>query len=173
FLAIIANGDITAVGQGSVKASNGTDGFDILMIAGAQVSGPNNSPTLPGGTPSTGTVTFGLGNGGNIDFTGVSYPSNLNIFPISAPGSNNAGNVTLVAQANGATGGRILFPNISGAIDARGGMADGNVTIIAGAANGTAVSIPGDIFANSTSSKGTITIVTAQPATSNGGPLMG
>ncbi len=82
-------------------------------------------------------LSTGIGVGGNIDLTASTAAT-----VIDTSNSGNAGNVTLVAFSNGgATGGNILLPS-SSAINASSSNGNGgNVSIIAGAANGNAIQV--------------------------------
>lgn len=188
-LAIIATGNITSTSGLTQISSIGNDdiGHNITIVAGANIGTTTCSncvSDLPGGV-STGPVTITLSNpnGGSIDFTAS---PNLVITTVTSGGSSsgnivNSGNITLVAFAKGAVGGRVLLADGS-TIDASSEHARGaNVTVIAGATSGTGISL-GTVLANGGDALGAgtggssdlggyggnVTIACAQPTSSNG-----
>jgi hypothetical protein len=178
-ITILASQDITV--QAGSNASISThqlsgDGSDITLVAGASVSTTGSSVGGPIpenaaiGSGTTATVSFSSGSGGNINLSGSTAAG-----PIIDTGSNNgnAGKVTLAAFANGATGGNIAVPAGTGGLSintvAPSGNG-GNVSIIAGAnpsTAGTTVSIGGTIQTSGALQSGAVSIVTANPDSSD------
>ena len=157
-LAIIASGDINVASGASANITTaGTSGNagNLVMIAGASITytGTNTTTGIP--TPGTAiasseTVTVNLGSvsntGGSIDLgTNNSYAgTGLNVIDTSST-TGNGGNVTLVALANGGSGGTISTYNSATSttfnIEATGAAttssntySGGNVLVIADAA---------------------------------------
>lgn len=183
-LAIIAGGNITT-NQTSLSItarSSGTgQGFNIVMVAGANVTaGSGETPaTLPSQPPisgnATGSVSFSTNSasGGNIDLTGAT--GSLTMDADSNNGNLNGGNVTLAAFASGANNGRILLNTNSNIFASGNGTGNnGNVRVIAGAANGTAIKL-GQIDNNDgtglTAGTGDVFISNSQPKSSNANPI--
>jgi len=142
-LTIVAGGDITSASAVKLSTANITDptrfnpSNNITLIAGAKVTTTGaTTSTLPGssiGAGTTATVDFSSGNGGNISLPGATIDTSSDRTLVITNNYNqpNGGNVTLVAYANGPTGGTIT----TGTIDTHSINGDGgNVTIIAGAA---------------------------------------
>jgi YVTN family beta-propeller protein len=129
-MAILANGDITATANGQIETGwAAATAANLLMVAGALVTPTGN--TL--------VIDFSQGNGGNIDFTGSTVVGPvLNAAGEIGTGSPG-GDVVLAARSNLGTGGNVALP--SNAINASGdgAGANGNITIIAGAATGTSI----------------------------------
>ena len=191
-LAIVAGFDI-GVTSGSttsinttVTSSGGGNGGNVVMIAGVgnNLTGySNQTPTVtPGlaGETSTISVTLGAtsGNaGGNIDLsTGNSLGNGNFVIYTNGTGTNgNGGNVTLVAQASGSTGGGVLvsdstqgyFVNTEGV----GTGSNGNVLFIATGNSGNPSAPYMDIEASyittgtytSTSADGSVSLYIANP----------
>ncbi|MBS1989971.1 MAG: hypothetical protein JSS83_05600 [Cyanobacteria bacterium SZAS LIN-3] len=145
-LAIIASGDITATAAlTKIQAAAAGKGFNIVMIAGAAMTGGGSTPTT--GVPAPGTkasanltVTGGSATGGNIDLS--SADPNLLITNPTTTGVNGS-DITMAAFASGVFNGRIALPAKSTIDASSNGPFDGNVTLIAGARNGTAITIGG------------------------------
>ncbi len=182
-LAIIANGNINVatggiaayVNTGSSTANSG----NVVMIAGVgtNVSGGSvNSSTIPvGGSPATSTVTVSLGSatgntGGNIDLV-----SNNNlatsvavINTASAFANGNGGNVTLLAQSNGSSGGEVITSagtiNYGIVTGGNGTGNNGNVTVIGTANSGTGVSLGYVTTTGGGGTGGDVSIYTANPS---------
>ncbi|MBU6455011.1 MAG: hypothetical protein KGS72_24790 [Cyanobacteria bacterium REEB67] len=179
-LAIVAGGNIVST---SSTASITDAGGNVLLIAGALVSsgGGTGGTSLIGPTPggaATGNVTVALtgGTGGSIDFSGTTAGSAASTAAIAINTSNSAGsggNVTLVALANGASGGQVLLNNSGGvnAIDTRAlgtstGSTSGSVNIIGGAST-TAVQTA-QINTGGYGSGGDVSLAAAQATTNDG-----
>ena len=175
-LAIIATGSIIGAANTAITISattnHGGKGFDIDLIAGANITNPVsggrlNLPPLPAGT----AVTFNGAStgGGNIDFSAV---SSLVISSAASGTANNpGGNITLAAYSGtsaNANGG-IYLPSTSTLNSSGIGTgASGSVTIIAGSTNGTP-DVLGNIFANGgAATNGSVGIYAAQPTFSSG-----
>jgi hypothetical protein len=167
-IAIIASGNITAGTNGKISATDGTNGKNITLIAGAVITPCDtctNSSTLPSGgnaVPSGKTIFVDVENGAgaNIDLSG-STQSTL----IDASGTSTGGTITLAAVGDGASKGKITLPS-SGSIVINGSA--GKVVIVADAQSGTGITT-GPILVNGAG--GTITMATKPVATDNGSPL--
>ncbi len=103
-LSIIASGDITASVPATLTANSATQGFDITIIAGANVTAggasPNVGPIPPAVTGVATTISGGpSATGGNIIF-GANGAVNINT-SASGKAAANGGNVRLAAFASG------------------------------------------------------------------------
>ena len=148
-MAIVASTNI--VGSGN-SAEIITNGFNVLMIAGANITTMSGSSlnTIP---PLTSGITFLNINGPSVSGGYIDLSSNTTGTVIDThSNSGNGGNVTLMAFANGSNTGYVRLNNVvgtntintsgyPGTTDTAGGNG-GNVTIIAGGpdASGNAVS---------------------------------
>jgi hypothetical protein len=180
-VAILAEGNINSTASASIV----DPGQSVALIAGATVTVsagatmntsastiPTSTQNLNGATgTSNGTGTFTASvdfthpTGGNIDLTNS---AGTVIDTRSATGVG--GNVTLIAEANGGVGGVISMSessNINAAFNGSGKLANGTVLMIA--PNG--IQIP-SISNGSGAGANNITIVTAQPKTSDGNPVV-
>ncbi|MBS1993016.1 MAG: hypothetical protein JSS83_21010 [Cyanobacteria bacterium SZAS LIN-3] len=179
-ITILAANDITVQAGSdasiSTRRASGA-GSDITLVAGANVSttGADVAGAIPGASPiaagKTASVDFTSGAGGKIDLSGGTH-----VGAIIDSGSNdsNAGNVTLAAYANGATGGTIVVPAGGGGgasiLASAPGGSGGNVTIVAGANPASAaptVTIGGAIQTSGVVKSGNISITTANPDSSD------
>lgn len=167
-LAIIAGGNITATANLSQITARDLagQGYDIAIIAGANITGSPTGPTptpLPaqGAIPTgnaTSSVTFDGADpdGGSVDFSGAN--ASLVISSQSTTGDLFGGSVSIVAYTNNGTGGQVTLPfdsviNTGGS----GTEASGNVFVLGSAG----VSL-GQIDTLG-SGGGTVAIYTAQP----------
>lgn len=190
-LTILAGGNITAGGAFTISTRNSiipTGGIykpstNITIIAGANVSTTGTTTTnLPGAPIGSGTATvdFSAGGGGNVSLSGVTIntSSNLTQNPSDLLDfyQENAGNVTIVAYANGATGGTVNVGNII-ATSVHG--AGGDVSIYAGADPGSPtntitvgnISTAGGGSVATLGSGGNIEIIAAQAGLTSGTTL--
>lgn len=176
-LAIIGRNITSTAGLTEIRARDGSgQGYDIHLVAGAAVTPACGPCSGDAGAGSEAGLSLSLNPlapaGGSID---LSASPDLRIDAGSDCPGCSGGNVTLVAFADGSTGGRILLApgsliNTSG----NGSGNNGNVTLIAGAQSGTAVSlgaVTADGGSGASAGTGTVSITTAQPTTSNGGIL--
>jgi hypothetical protein len=173
-LSIVASQDILSTGNYSITANNGVAGFQINLIAGANITAIGASSPIVGpyttsgtGTPATSTITIDgpSATGGNVSFSG----NNMSISSAAVSGNNAGGDVNVIAFANaaGTSGGQVLLS--SGTTINSGGSgtgANGNISIIAGAVTGTAVTTGGLNATGGSGAGGNITIQTSQPAPS-------
>jgi hypothetical protein len=179
-LAIVAGGNILSTNS---SASITDNGGNVLLIAGANItSGGTGGATVSGSppaNPATSTITVSLsgGNGGNIDFAGITPGSTASTAATAIDTSSSSGaggSVTLVALANGSTGGQVLFNNSSGtnAINTSGSGTSpgGQVTIFAGANSGTAIQT--NNITTGGGSGGTVVIAATQATTNDGKSLL-
>ncbi len=163
-LAIIASGNITSANNVTITATSAGQGYNITLIAGAeQLPGGTNSSTLPGGTFSGTTLTGNASTGGGSVLLG----SGVTISSAGLNASDNAGDILVAAFAGlNFNSGRV---NLGGTlINASSVTGDaGDITIIAGAQNTTAITL-GGINADSPNLLNSVSISTLQPISSNG-----
>ena len=180
-LAIISGGDITAVGGEfgpfyymRARDNNG-QGYNIQLIAGASV-GPCGTCSTDGkaGSEATGNVTISgpSPTGGDVVFSG----NNSLIIDTSSKGYNQSGgNITIAAFANGSQGGRITLSPVSILVSSGTGVGNnGNITLIAGATSGTAIStgrIITDGGSGNAPGTGDVRLIGSQPVSSDGKPI--
>ena len=171
-LAIVASGNITSVpGAGRIDTSTAAgNGGAITLIAGANFTSTGQCCALTSGagdTTSTLTVVGGSATGGNIDLASTPITS---LTSASTAGNGNGGNLTAVAYSG-------LLPNtgnikLPGALTVTSGGSgtgtNGDVTMIAQAANGTTIS-QGSIDTRGGATGGNINILTANPVLANTG----
>lgn len=169
-LSIIASGNIATVNNISITAADGTTGFPITLIAGAeQVLAVGNSTTLPGGATAAGTTLTGFASttGGS-----VLIGSNVTISTRSTGATGAGGNVLIAAFEGAAFGsGRVDVGAGTTSINTGGRSAidaNGAVTIIAGLQGGNAVRVGNINTTGGDLSSGQINIITTQPISSNG-----
>jgi len=135
-LTIIASGDITASVPLTLTANSATQGFNITLIAGADISagGGSSAGVGPVPPPATSVQTTISGNssvtGGNI-ILGVNGAVNINASP-TAKTAANGGNVTLAAFMAAGANGSIQHTLGSITSGGKGTGTNGDVTIIAG-----------------------------------------
>ncbi len=174
-LAIVASGNIvTAAGAGTINTSSaGGSGGAVTMIAGAafspagqvQPTPPPNPPT--GDTATTLTITGGSTTGGKID---LSTGTPITTFSTQSTGANgNGGKVTLLALTGTSAGsGTITLP--TGLNLLTGGNntgSNGDVTMIAGATSGTAITSGLITTSGGAGGTGNITVKVATPTVSS------
>jgi hypothetical protein len=164
-----------------IMAASGSTGYDITMIAGANItSGTGSTGTVQGSPPSGAatsivTVDGASSTGGDIDFSVGG--TGLQIKSCNVCTTGTAGNITLAAYS-GSAGGHVIVP---GDLIAGGGVDTSSITIIAGAPtdapfttqSGAVVTdaIQLGSALDSFLTVGTLTLVTAQPTTSDGLPI--
>ena len=174
-LAIVASNNIvTATGAGTIDTSSASDnGGAITMIAGASFT---SSGASSGTNDTTTTLTISGGNttGGYIDLNGSVSGSNVAITSLTSASTHNGddgGNITLVAfNGSGSNAGTITAPtavtiNSSG----KGAGENGNVTMIAGAASGTAITTGSITSDAGNNNSGHVTLAVATPTVSSNG----
>lgn len=171
-LSILAGGNLSSTSGLTAITARGGDGqgYQIVLVAGAKLSPDcgNCVSTLAGNPTTSGAITLSPSTpvGGDIDF---SASTGLQISANSTAGDKHGANVTLAAFANGATGGRITLPsNSSIKASGFGSGNNGNVTLLAGATTGTAITV-GNVDTNGgagiLAGTGKVQIITAQPTT--------
>lgn len=170
-LAIIAGASIiTSQTSLAITANSAGQGFDIQMIAGANITGGTGPGGPISGNPpagaATGSVTISGGSmvGGVID---LSSATNLTINANSTTAGANGGNVVLAAY-NGSLGapnrGRVLLASTSNInVGAGIGGTNGDVTVVAGGPDGLPVIGLGNI-----NNARNVTISTSAPTYSSG-----
>jgi hypothetical protein len=142
-LSFVASGNIVSAG-GSLDTSSATgNGGQLNLIAGAnftstgngQITLTNSAQAVGGGSATGGIIDLTGKNGGTAPITAITTATTASGF--------NAGNITMVAFAGSSKGsGTITLPSTV-TVNASGtnGTSDGgNVTLIAGASSGTAIS---------------------------------
>ena len=179
-LAIVAEGNIETIsGVGIIDTSSSTgNGGNILMVAGANftVSGKSgsgaNATSGNADTSATLTITGSSQTGGFIDLTEAGGILGIHSFSSAVGGSG--GDVDLVAFAGSEQdSGMVVLPSNS---SIRSGGHDsgtnGNVNIIAGAYQGTAVSIGSINTAGGTGGGGNVSITSSQPQLPEGSVVL-
>lgn len=177
-ITILAGGNITGTGvtistANSVTPEGGVfkPSTNITIIAGANVStSGTTTTTIPGTSITTGTATvdFTGGAGGSVTLSNVTINSSSTL-PF-APNNNdfnqeNGGNVTIVAYANGATGGVVTTGDI---ITTSSFGKGGNVSVIAGANLASTITVGnistsgGGSASSSFSGSGDVSLVASQ-----------
>src|SRR4029453_6620201 len=110
-LSIVASRNITASADANLTANDGGRGFNINLVAGADITtSATGSPadadvTVHGASPTGGSILLNT----NV----------VNIFSRAVSGDTQGGNVTLAAYQNGGTGGQVLL-SPSSVIDSSG-----------------------------------------------------
>ncbi|MBX3153665.1 S-layer family protein [Candidatus Obscuribacterales bacterium] len=172
-LTIIARNDIFIDNNVIISAGNAAQGFNVNLIAGANIIatlGGADSLLLPPLPASSQLVTF---DGASVDGGSIIFGSNTQINTRSTTiGNTNGGSVLLAAYAgtNGG-GGFIDASSTTISTGGRGTGANGYVDVIAGAQNGTAISMGTIISTGSTGGGGGVNITAAQPRSTNDGPV--
>ncbi|MBX3075847.1 hypothetical protein KF913_18195 [Candidatus Obscuribacterales bacterium] len=169
-LTLIASGSIFSTNGTRIEASSASQGFDITMIAGANITSPvsGGGSTVPTGGV-TGPVTFdgASTNGGSIllgTSTIISSPTGT---------TGNGGNINLFAfkgSVGGVTSGRIDANAATLISSGAGSGTNGNVTIVGGGTEptvgqggGTAIQLGAINSSGGTGGGGSLTVATAQP----------
>lgn len=158
-ITLLAGGDIILSGQTIQSRDTGTQGFNITIIAGANLVASGGATAAPGGTVPPGQISTGSvkvsgpsATGGNV------FGVNATIDANSLGTGQNAGNILIAAYSNG-TGGNI---NLAGATISASALDSkaGNVTII-----GTGGITLGDInmLGGSLTSAPILAVTNAQP----------
>ncbi len=170
-LTIIATGTITSQSGITIEARNATTGFDITMIAGANIvstTGGSSSSTIPGGT--AGSVTLD----GTASATGGSIAlSSMNILTSPTGDNGNGGNASFFAfKGSGAVSGRVDIDLATINTGGKGTGNNGNVVVVGGGTNsgalGSAIQLGNIVGFGGTGSGGNLTVITAQPQSSGG-----
>ena len=172
-LAIIARDDISVSNNVTISAGNASQGFNISLIAGANITNVNggaDSTTLP---PLPATSTLVEFDGASVAGGSISLGTGVSINTRSTGGVNTNGGNVLLAAFKGATSssGTIAMSDASIQTGGRGSGLNGNVNIIAGASNGTAISAGSISTVGGTGGNGNVFLSTSQPVSSNGGPI--
>lgn len=173
-LTIIARNDIFVNDNVIISAGNATQGFNINLIAGANITatlGGADSTGLPPLPAGSTLVTF---DGASVAGGSIVFGNNTQINTRSTGISNaNGGSVLLAAFAgtNNGDGGFVSAPNTLIQTGGRGNGANGYVDVIAGAQNGTAISMGTISTIGSSGGGGGVTITAAQPRSTNGDPV--
>ncbi len=186
-LAIFAGGNInSSVASSGINTNGGTqsNGGNVLLVSGAALT-PTLTYTFGAVSPvnfST-TITGATSGGGNIDLTGGGT-NNMSTFSTqgnsAAPGFGG-GTVQLIGLAGTVTTttGTVTTPSTltvtsggssnAGNVSSSNQNTNGNVTILAGASSGTAISVGNFNTTGSNAGAGNITIATSQ---ATGAPLV-
>ncbi|MBX9670065.1 MAG: hypothetical protein K2X93_20865 [Candidatus Obscuribacterales bacterium] len=171
-LTIIASGNITQTSTANVTARNNDQGFNITLIAGANItstSGGANSPTVPGGSAGQATIDgTASATGGRVAFTGAT----ITTVPNTSIGTQPGGDINIYAfRGSAANSGQVDMGQASLITYGSTEGTNGDITIIAGAQNTNAITIN---FTRAELGQGTsggsLTLITAQP-TAIGGPI--
>lgn len=167
-LSIIASGDINASVPLTITANSVTQGFDVTLVAGAQITAGGTTTNVGPIPPLPATVITTIsGNpsatGGNINF-GVNGAVNINTSP-SGKTAANGGNVTLAAFSSGGLNGAIRYTLGTITTSGKGTGTNGNVSILAGSGATSAFenSISTINASGGTGGGGNVTYIGAQP----------
>lgn len=152
---IVAGGNITPLSNLNISAFGNTGG-NVVMIAGASFVETDTDVTITGASAT----------GGNIDLV-----TTHTLGVLDASGTDDAGNVTLMAFENVAGTGRILLPFSSEILYSSNTGNAGTGTIIGSASSGFAVSIGTVNNVNGNPGTGSISIAAAAPVTAGAGPI--
>ncbi len=170
-LTIVAKGNIASADGTTIEARNPSTGFDITMIAGANItSSGTNTTTLPGGT--AGSVTID----GTASSTGGLIGLHSNVITTPTGGNGPGGNVSLFAFAGSSTVSGIVDVDLADITTSGAGTgANGNVLLVAGGNNGpigfgSAIQIGNITTSGGAGGGGNFTAITASPQ-SSGGPI--
>jgi len=132
-LTLIARDSITNSVPATITANSSTQGYDVTIIAGANVTAGGTSgavgpivPPAPAGVITTISGTASA-NGGDVLFNSV----NINTSPNAKKGDFNGGNVRIAAFDGATNAGSVQFTG-SITTGGRGTGTNGNVQIIAG-----------------------------------------
>ncbi len=167
-IVFISTGNIIGINGFSVEARNGTQGYDVTMIAGANITTPGTGTNLPGSTGASVTLDGASTNGGSITLGTGSVLTN----PTGTQG--NGGNVNLYAfKGTSPTSGRIDANDATIVTSGAGTGTNGNITMIGGGVDsvalGTAIQIGAMNTSGGTGGGGNLFVSTSQP-TITGGP---
>ena len=171
-LALLASQNVIIDNGANIDTDNlSGDSGDLLIVAGGNLasSGADFSPPT-GDTTTTITISNGPGTGGGsltggkIDFTGAgSSISTANT------GTGKGGNIQMIAYEGSLTGAGTIIMDKSDLYTGADPAASGNVSIIAGASSGDAVSLSNIYAAGGTTTKGgSVSIITASPKINGG-----
>lgn len=167
-IAFITTGNIIGSNGFSVEARNATQGFDVTMIAGANITNPGTGTNLPGSTGASVTVDGASTGGGSIILGTGSILTN----PTGTQG--NGGNINLYAF-RGTSGGFVDVNSATLQTSGAGTGTNGNITIIGGGVDnvglGAAIQIGNVNTSGGTGGGGNLFASTSQP-TITGGPTV-
>jgi len=170
-LTVVASGDIIVSTNADIAANNAAAGFDITLIAGADIVAAVGGADVTGLPPLVNNTTT-LTISGNASSTGgaVVFNGNNTINTRSTAGVNtNGGNVLIAAFAGSDVGsGTVATSNASITTGGRGTGTNGDVLLIGGAENGTAVTLANVNTTGGNGGGGSIRAVTAQPVSDGG-----
>jgi hypothetical protein len=168
-LAIISKGNIFVNPGVTIEARDQSQGFDITMIAGANITNPASGSNFPpAGAGASVTFDGPSATGGTIKFETSSILT-------SPTGTNgNGGHVSLFAfKGSNSTSGWVDANSVAISTGGRGTGTNGNVTIVAGGANplpaqvgfwgSTAIQIGAIDTTGGTGGGGNLSVTTAQP----------
>jgi filamentous hemagglutinin len=168
-LTIIAEGNVTVQNGVSLNARGSSTGYDITLIAGADITGVDGGANIPSIPPGiTGSVTIN----GNASSTGgsVIFGSNTNVNTRTTGGPGNGGNFSVYAFEGATAGsGKVDLGQTIVRTGATVAGTNGSVTIVAGANSGDAITV-GELICDQSSfgTGASINITVAQPISSGG-----
>ncbi len=171
-LTIIATGTITVNNGVTIEARNASSGFDITMIAGANITsttGGTSTQTLPGGGAGSVTMDGAASTSGGGIFMGT---ANILTNPTAANASG--GNISMFAfKGSSSTSGIVDVDQASFNTGGAGTGNNGNFSIVAGGTNFaglgvSAVEVGNVITTGGSGTGGNFSVITAQPTSSGG-----
>lgn len=164
-LTIIASGNIITLNDTKIEAKNATQGFDINMIAGANITTAGGSENTD--TPSAVPVTFD-----GASASGGSIAMGTSIVSTSSDGPNsNGGNINLFAFKGTTSGGKIDVNAATFITGGKGTGTNGNVTMIGGGTDNpasVAIEIGAMDTSGGTGGGGNLFVSTSQPTITGG-----
>ncbi len=180
-LTIISSKDIYNTTALTITAGTAGKGFPITLVAGAEIlSNGTDTSNLPSGNGGVATTISGKSSatGGNINLSTLGGGAvTINARGTDAKANSNGADITMVAYANAANeNGRVTLTGSSVNSGGRGTGTNGNVTILAGGADNSALGLravqTGTINATGgTGGGGSIKIDCIRPYSDNGDPI--
>ena len=168
-IAFITTGNIIGSNGFTVEARNSTQGFDITMIAGAQITNPGAGTNFPGSTGASATFDGASTLGGSI----ILGTGSILTSPRGTQG--NGGNINLYAFRGTSSGGFVDVNSATLQTSGAGTGTNGNITIIGGGVDnvglGAAIQIGNVNTSGGTGGGGDLIVSTSQP-TITGGPTV-
>ncbi len=179
-LTIIATENITNTTALTITAGDGSKGYPITLIAGAEItsSSGTNTTTLPSGNTGSMTTISGKSSvtGGNIILTSLSGGAVvINARSTNTKGNSNGADVLMVAYNNaGGTAGVVTLTGSTVNSGGRGTGTNGGIKIISDGKDGAGITAVQTGTLNSsggTGGAGAIMVNCIRPDTTLGGPV--
>ncbi len=166
-IVIAAANNITSAGGITIQAGNTSAGFNITLIAGAEIipQGGADSPTIPPGSPGGISLTGKASSTGGSILLGTDFV--LARSSDYGAGNDDGANVAMYAFAGKQAGSGVIdIKDATVATHGFGTGSNGNIVLIAGAANTNSI-LTGQINSfGGTASRGNLIVRTCQPVSS-------